>query len=93
MSKAYSIRRNNVIVRSSAGLIAIMSARCTIWGYCACCPKASIRSQSPKARPLHFPPVRYLVGTPKGRLTRLEKLLVDQPWQQARQGVQVKLLA
>jgi len=39
------------------------------------------------------PPVRYLVGTPKGRLTRLEKLLVDQPWQQARQGVQVKLLA
>ena len=30
------------------------------------------------------PPVRYLVGTPKGRLTRLEKLLVDQPWQQAR---------
>ena len=39
------------------------------------------------------PPVRYLVGTPKGRLTRLEKPLVDQPWQQARQGVQVKLLA
>src|ERR1700745_551496 len=39
------------------------------------------------------PPARYLVGTPKGRLTRLEKLLVDQPWQQARQGVQVKLLA
>jgi hypothetical protein len=39
------------------------------------------------------PPVRYLVGTPKGRLTRLEKLLVDQPWQQARQGVHVKLLA
>lgn len=39
------------------------------------------------------PPVRYLVGTPKGRLTRLEKLLVDQPWQQARQDVQVKLLA
>jgi hypothetical protein len=38
------------------------------------------------------PPVRYLVGTPKGRLTRLEKLLVDQPWQQARQDVQVKLL-
>ena len=39
------------------------------------------------------PPVRYLVGTPKGRLTRLEKLLVDQSWQQVRQGVQVKLLA
>jgi hypothetical protein len=39
------------------------------------------------------PPVQYLVGTPKGRLTRLEKHLLDKPWQDARQGVQVKLLA
>jgi len=39
------------------------------------------------------PPVRYLVGTPKGRLTRLEKLLLDKPWQEARKGVRVKLLA
>jgi len=39
------------------------------------------------------PPVRYLVGTPKGRLTQFEKLLLDQPWQEARKGVQVKLLA
>jgi len=39
------------------------------------------------------PPVHYLVGTPKGRLTRLEKHLVDKPWQEARAGVQVKLLA
>ena len=39
------------------------------------------------------PPVRYLVGTPKGRLTQLETLLLDQPWQEARKGVQVKLLA
>src|SRR3984893_14573543 len=38
------------------------------------------------------PPVHYLVGTPKGRLTRLEKHLVAQPWQEARPGVQVKLL-
>jgi transposase len=38
------------------------------------------------------PPVCYLVGTPKGRLTRLQKHLVDKPWQQARPGVQVKLL-
>src|SRR5262245_44832529 len=38
------------------------------------------------------PPVHYLVGTPKGRLTRLEKHLIAQPWQQARPGVQVKLL-
>jgi hypothetical protein len=39
------------------------------------------------------PPVQYLVGTPKGRLTRLEKRLVDQPWRKAREGVEVKLLA
>jgi transposase len=39
-----------------------------------------------------LPPVHYLVGTPKGRLTRLEKGLLDKPWQEARPGVQVKLL-
>ena len=39
------------------------------------------------------PPVQYLVGTPKGRLTRLEKALLDKPWQAARPGVQVQLLA
>jgi hypothetical protein len=38
------------------------------------------------------PPVSYLVGTPKGRLTRLEKQLVGKPWQTAREGVDVKLL-
>jgi hypothetical protein len=38
------------------------------------------------------PPVQYLVGTPKGRLTRLERELVSKPWHQARPGVQVKLL-
>jgi len=39
------------------------------------------------------PPVQYLVGTPKGRLTRLEKQLLAKPWQEARPGVSVKLLA
>ena len=39
------------------------------------------------------PPVQYLVGTPKGRLSRLEKKLLAKPWQQARAGVAVKLLA
>jgi hypothetical protein len=39
------------------------------------------------------PPVQYLVGTPKGRLTRLEKHLTDKPWQEVRDGIQVKLLA
>ena len=37
-------------------------------------------------------PVRYLVGTPKGRLTRLEKAFLDLPWQEVRQSVNVKLL-
>jgi transposase len=39
------------------------------------------------------PQIRYLVGTPKGRLTRLESELVQLPWQQARPSVRVKLLA
>jgi hypothetical protein len=38
------------------------------------------------------PPVQYLVGTPKGRLSRLEQELPGKPWQEARPGVQVKLL-
>ncbi len=37
-------------------------------------------------------PVRYLVGTPKGRLTRLEKVFLGLPWQEVRQSVTVKLL-
>ena len=39
------------------------------------------------------PPVYYLVGTPKGRLTKLERDLLPLPWQAVRPGVQVKLLA
>jgi hypothetical protein len=39
------------------------------------------------------PPVRYLVGTPKGRLTSLERALAEKPWKQARPEVRVKLLA
>lgn len=38
------------------------------------------------------PPVHYLVGTPKARLSRLEKALLLRPWHEARPGVQVKLL-
>jgi len=39
------------------------------------------------------PPVQYLVGVPKRRLSRLERDLVDKPWREARPGVEVKLLA
>jgi hypothetical protein len=38
------------------------------------------------------PPVWYLVGTPKSRLSKLEKALLGRPWQAVRQGVDVKLL-
>ena len=38
-------------------------------------------------------PVHYLVGTPKGRLTKLEKSFLGQPWQAVRPCVEVKLLA
>ena len=37
-------------------------------------------------------PIHYLVGTPKGCLTRLEQAFLDQPWQQVREAVDVKLL-
>ena len=38
-------------------------------------------------------PVHYLVGTPKGRLTKLERAFADKPWRQVRESVEVKLLA
>ena len=38
-------------------------------------------------------PIHYLVGTPKGRLSKLEASFVGKPWAQARSSVQVKLLA
>src|SRR6202041_3763100 len=38
------------------------------------------------------PPVQYLVGTPKGRRTRLEPDLSGKPWQEARPGGQGKWL-
>jgi transposase len=38
------------------------------------------------------PPVHYLVGTPKGRLSKLEAALTELPWQKVREGITVKLL-
>jgi hypothetical protein len=32
----------------------------------------------------------YLVGTPKGRLTKLEQEFLNKPWAKVRDGVQVK---
>jgi transposase len=37
-------------------------------------------------------PIQYLVGTPKGRLTKLEKEFLARPWHQVRTEVRVKLL-
>src|ERR1700730_9835065 len=52
-------------------------------------PPGAVRAE----RRTSAPPVQYLVGTPKGRLNRLEKYLLEKPWQDAREGVKVKLLA
>jgi len=38
------------------------------------------------------PTVRYLVGTPKGRLSALEQAFLARPWEQAREQVHVKLI-
>lgn len=38
------------------------------------------------------PPVHYLVGTPKGRWSKLEQQLAGRPWQEVRQDIEVKLL-
>jgi transposase len=37
-------------------------------------------------------PIKYLIGTPKGRLTKLEKEFLDKPWEEVREKVKVKLL-
>jgi hypothetical protein len=42
-------------------------------------------------RAAHYP-VNYLVGTPKGRLNKLEKDFLTRPWAEVRDSVQVKLL-
>jgi transposase len=36
-------------------------------------------------------PISYLVGSPRGRLTKLEKAFLTKPWQDVRQSVRVKL--
>ena len=38
------------------------------------------------------PPVHYLVGSPRGRLTQLEKAFLTRPWEDVRESVQVKLI-
>ncbi len=39
------------------------------------------------------PPICYLVGTPRAHLSKLEAQLLEQPWNEVRAGVEVKLLA
>ncbi|MDA1069481.1 MAG: IS1634 family transposase [Verrucomicrobia bacterium] len=38
------------------------------------------------------PRINYLVGTPKGRLSQLEKQFLDKPWEKVRDQLEVKLL-
>ena len=51
-------------------------------------PTEEVLSQMRRADP----PIYYLVGTPKGRLSKLEKALLGRPRQAVREGVEVKLL-
>lgn len=51
-------------------------------------PTEEVLSQMKKTDP----PISYLVGTPKGRLTKLEQRFLDMPWEKARESVNVKLL-
>src|SRR5450432_3192347 len=37
-------------------------------------------------------PIHYLVGSPRGRLTQLEKAFVIKPWEDVRESVRVKLI-
>jgi Transposase DDE domain len=37
-------------------------------------------------------PIHYLVGTPRGRLSKLEKAFLTLPWEQVRESVEVKLI-
>ena len=37
-------------------------------------------------------PIHYLVGTPRGRLTKLEKALAAKPWEDVRENVRVELI-
>ena len=37
------------------------------------------------------PPIHYMVGTPKGRLSKLEAELASLPWEAVREGIEVKL--
>jgi len=36
------------------------------------------------------PPIHYLVGTPKGRLSRMEAVFLEKPWQSVREKLRVK---
>jgi hypothetical protein len=49
--------------------------------------EASLATMRAAAEPIH-----YLVGTPKGRLTRMEKAFLELPWERVRDSVEVKLL-
>jgi transposase len=40
----------------------------------------------------HQPPIYYLVGTPKGRLSQFQAALLEQDWETVREGVEVKLV-
>lgn len=59
-----------------------------VWGMDRGIPTEEILEQMRRSDP----PVHYLVGTPKGRLSEPEAALTELPWQKVRDGITVKLL-
>ena len=54
-------------------------------------PTEEVLEEMRKNEPDHSP-VHYIVGTPKGRLTKYEKRFLEKDWEQVRPGVEVKHL-
>jgi hypothetical protein len=80
----FSVYSDTPISREDDLRIRIRYQRTDTWA-----PRRYATSRFKKRRPrvaASEPPVQYLVGTPKGRLTRLEQALLEWPWQAVRRG-------
>ncbi|NNF07150.1 MAG: IS1634 family transposase [Candidatus Eisenbacteria bacterium] len=54
-------------------------------------PTEEVLEEMRRDEPGH-PPVHYIVGTPKGRLTKYEKRFLEKDWEEVRPGIEVKHL-
>jgi transposase len=89
----YEVMRGNTSDKTTlAGMLEKVTARYgkkrRIWIMDRGIPTEQVLEEMRAAKPA----VKYLVGTPKGRLTKLEKDLAAKDWQAVKDNVQVKLL-